>query len=111
MATVTETMESTTIEATKLAQDAARRYMDESAAIGRVYFANWTAGAQAGLRVAFDIQNAMMQASRTVLDASAQANRSWMDQAADSVRKGQDAAAKLVAASFDTMGSSMPKRS
>jgi hypothetical protein len=103
-------MESTTIEATKLAQDAARRYMDESAAIGRTYFVNWAASAQAGLRMAFDVQNAMIQATRTMVDATAQANRSWMDQTAESVRKGQEATAKIVAAGFDSMGSAMPKR-
>lgn len=111
MATVTETMESTTIEATKIAQDAARRYMDESAAIGRTAFANWAASAQAGLRVAFDVQNAMLQASRTIMEASAQANRVWSDQAVESIRKSQDTTTKMVAAGFDAMGSAMPKRS
>ena len=109
MATVTETMESTTIEATKLAQDAARRYMDESAAIGRTYFNNWAAAAQASLRIAFDVQNAMIQASRSMLEATTQANRNWFDQGADSLRKGQDATTKMVAAGFDAMGSAMPK--
>lgn len=110
MATITETMESSTIEATKLAQDAARRYMDESATIGRTFFANWAASAQAGMRMAFDVQNAMVQASRTMAEATTQANRTWMDQAADSVRKSQEATAKLVAAGFDAMGTAMPKR-
>ena len=109
MATVTETMERSTIEATKLAQDAARRYMDESAAIGRTYFTNWAAAAQAGMRIAFDVQNAMIQASKSMMEATTQANRNWFDQGADSVRKGQDAITKTVAAGFDAMDSSMPK--
>lgn len=109
MPTVTETMENTTIEATKLAQDAARRYMDESVAIGRTYFTNWTAAAQVGMRIAFDVQNAMVQASRSIMEASAQANRSWFDQGTESVRKGQDATAKMVAAGFDAMTSAIPK--
>lgn len=109
MATVTETMESTTIEATKAAQDAARRLMDESATIGRTYFSNWAVAAQASMRIAFDVQNAMIQASRSMMEATAQANRSWFDQGADSVRKGQDATTKMVAAGFDAMGSAIPK--
>lgn len=109
MATVTETMENTTIEATKLAQDAARRYMDESAAIGRTYFSNWAAATQASMRIAFDVQNAMIQASRSIMDAATQANRNWFDQGADAVRKGQDAMGKTVTAGFDALDSAMPK--
>ena len=109
MATVTETMENSTIEATKLAQDAARRYMDESAAIGRTYFTNWVASAQAGMRIAFDVQNAMIQASRAMIEATTLANRNWFDQGVDSVRKGQDSMAKMAAAGFDAMESAIPK--
>jgi hypothetical protein len=109
MPTVTENIESSTIEATKLAQEAARRYMDESTAIGRTYFDNFAASAQAGLRLAFDIQNAMIQASRVMMDATVQANRTWLDQTAGTIRKGQDATAKLVATGFDVAASSMPK--
>lgn len=109
MATVTETMENSTIEATKLAQEAARRYMDESAAIGRTYFSNWVAATQTGMRIAFDVQNAMIQASRSMMEATTLANRNWYDQGADAVRKGQDAMAKTVTAGFDAIDSAMPK--
>ncbi len=96
-------------EAARAAWEAARRYMDESATIGRTYISAWTASAQAGLRTAMDLQNAMIQASRTVLDAMAQANRSWFDQSAESVRKAQDATARFVAAGVDMMDSAMPR--
>lgn len=113
MATITDTKDlrdsANTAEAIKAAQDAARRYMDESAAIGRTYFAAWDAAAQASMRTAFDLQNAMIQASRSVLDATCQASRSWFDQAAESVRKSQEATIKLVVAGFDVLESTMPK--
>ncbi len=108
-AIATDTRESTTLEVAKVAQDAARRYMDESASIGRTFVAAWGATVQAGLRTAFDLQNAVIQASRTILDASAQANRNWFDQGADSMRKSQDATAKLMASGLDMVESIMPK--
>jgi hypothetical protein len=61
--------------------------------------------------MAFDVQNAMVQASRTMAEATTQANMAWMNQAAESVRKNQEATTKLVAAGLDAMGSAMPKRS
>jgi hypothetical protein len=109
MATVTETMENTTIEAAKIAQDAARRHLDESTAVGRTYFSSRATAAQAGIRVAFDLQNAMIQASRTMMDASTQANRAWFDQTAEMARKNQDTTAKLITAGLDVAGSAIPK--
>lgn len=109
MPTVTENIESSTVEATKLAQEAARRYVDETTAIGRTYFNSWAAATHAGLRLAFDVQNAMIQASRMMMDATTQANRTWLDQTADTVRKGQEATAKLVSTGFDMTASAMPK--
>lgn len=104
-----DTKENGAVEAVKVAQDAARRYMDESAAIGRTYFNAWAASAQASMRTAFDLQIAMLQASRGVVDAAAKANRDWLDQAADSVKKSQEAAAKLASAGVDVIETAMPK--
>jgi hypothetical protein len=109
MATMTDARDNSTAEAVKAAQDAARRYLDESSSISRIYFTAWSAAAQVGLRTAFDLQNAMVQSSRALLDAANQANRNWFDQAAEAVRKGQDASVKLVAAGFDMVESSVPK--
>jgi hypothetical protein len=104
-----ETKDNGTVEAVKVAQDVARRYMDESASIGRTYFNAWAATAQASMRTAFDLQNTMMQASRSVVDAAAKANRDWVDQAADSMKKSQEATAKLMAAGVDVIETAMPK--
>lgn len=104
-----ETKDNGTVEAVKVAQDAARRYMDESASIGRTYFNSWAATAQASMRTAFELQNTMMQASRTVADAVAKANRDWIDQAAESIKKRQEAEAKLMAAGVDVVETAMPK--
>ncbi len=108
MTTTADTMRSST-EAARVAQDAARRYMEESAAIGRTYFNAWSATAQAGLRTAFDLQNTVIQASRTMLDATNQANRNWFDQTVESVHKGQDATARLMTAGLDMVDSAMPR--
>ncbi len=106
--TTADTMKSST-EAARIAQDAARRYMEESVTIGRTFFTAWSAGAHAALRTAFDLQNTAIQASRTMLDATNQANRSWFEQAADSIHKGQDATARLVSAGIDMVESAMPR--
>jgi hypothetical protein len=104
-----ETKDNGTVEAVKVAQDAARRYMDESASIGRAYFNAWAATVQASMRTAFDLQSTMMQASRSVADAAAKANRDWMDQASDSMKKSQEATARLVCAGVDVVETAMPK--
>lgn len=109
MPTSTDTRENGAAEAIKVAQDAARRYADESASIGRIYFSTWFATTQASMRTTFEVQNAVMQASRAVLDSAAQANSKWIDQAAESMRKSQDATAKLINAGVEVMESAMPK--
>ncbi len=109
MATVADTRINSTAEAVKVAQDAARRYMDETTAIGRTYLTAWSTASQASLRTAFEVQNAALQAWWAMLDASCQASRSWFDQTAESVHKGQEAISKLVAASFDMFESTVLK--
>lgn len=97
-----------TAEAVKVAQDAARRYLDESVAMNTSYFNAWTASTQAALRTAFDLQNANLQAWRTAFDATLQANRSWFDQTAELMRKNQEVTVKLVAAGFGLAESALP---
>ena len=87
---------------------AAKTYMSETASLGKTYFDAWVATAQAGLRSAFDIQNAAMQTSRVMFDAAVQADRFWLDQAAESVRKSQDAAAKLASVAVGLAESGIP---
>ncbi len=108
MATFTEDWTKTAAEAAQTAQEAFRRYVDDSSALARTYLRAWNAGAQASLRIAFLQQNALMQATRTVIDAGAQANREWMDQAMESTRVLQDATSRLVAAGFEMADSAMP---
>lgn len=109
MATIATESKDNATQATRIAQDAARRYMDESAAISRTYFNAWRAAMQAGLRTGYDLQNAMIQAWRTMFDASCQASHDWIDQTSESVRKSEDATARMVAAAFDIVESTMPK--
>ena len=104
-----DTAKSTTVEAVKFVQDAADRYLDESASISRAYFAAWSAATQAGLRTTFQLQNSAIQATRTVADAVVQANLSWFDQTAESIRKSQEATSKVVASGIGIMESALPK--
>ncbi|MBI4320263.1 MAG: hypothetical protein HY675_17370 [Chloroflexi bacterium] len=98
-----------TAEAVKVAQDAARRYLDESVATNATYFSAWAASAQAALRTAFELQNAGLQTWRGLLDATSQANRSWLDQSAELIRRNQDVTAKMLAACFGLAESTLPR--
>lgn len=105
MATVSDVSRNTTAEAAQAAQEAVRKYLDESTTLGRSTLTTWAATTQAGLRTAFELQNATVQASRALFDSTIQANRAWMDQAAESMRKSQEVTAKLVAAGFNLVES------
>ncbi len=109
MATITDTRDTSTAEAVKVAQDAARRYMDESASIGRTFYTAWSGAVQGGMRTTFDLQNAMIQASWTVLDATCVATRGWFDQTAEAIHKSQDATIKMMASGFGLAESTMPR--
>lgn len=105
MTTAADAKKTSAVEEMRVAQDAVRRYMDESESISRMYFDIWAATSQATLRTAFELQNTSIQAWRTMLDSTAQANRGWIEQAAESVRKNQEATGKVMAAGFDLMES------
>jgi len=105
MTTATDATKGSPAEAMKVAQDAVRRYMDESEAISRMYFDIWAAATQAAMRTGFELQNSSIQAWRSMIDSSAQANRGWMDQTTEMVRKSQDASGKVMTAGIDLMES------
>jgi hypothetical protein len=109
MPATTDNAKDATTEAVKIAQEAARRYLDESLAINASYLNAWTASANAALRSSFEMQNAGLQAWRTVFEAGLQANRSLFDQTIELVRKNQDVTAKIVATGIGLAESAFPR--
>jgi len=110
MATVTNGRKRTVPKAMSLAPDAVRQWLDESGALGDTYTRTWGALTQASLNGAFAVQEATVQASRTMLDSAAQANSAWLERSAESVHQSQDAAARLAMASFGLVELVLPGR-
>ena len=108
MATFTEDWTRTTTESAHTAQEAARRYMEESAALGRAFVNAWTSSVQVGTKAAFLQQSAMIQATQAMADTMAQANHDWLEQTAIWVRAVQDSTARLVNAGAEMVGSVIP---
>ncbi len=59
-----------TVKGTASVQDTFRRYLDRSADTNRTYLAVWDAVQQVGLHATFHFQNAVIQASQTMLGAT-----------------------------------------
>jgi hypothetical protein len=98
------------IRGTASAQDALRHYLDELTEIAHTYFTVWNATAQAGMRATFDLQNAWVQAGKTMLDTTTQAGHAMLDQWASSLQQQQTATTNLVAANGRLVEASLPSR-
>jgi hypothetical protein len=94
------------------AQDAAARYLDESAGLSRAYFNVWSAAQKANLQTAFQLQNTLVQASQAMVDATTQASFLMFDELVKVVASGQESMSKLAAATASIGDASVPgKRS
>lgn len=107
--TVEEFVAEATREA-KVAQDALGQYANELADATRVYLVEWMATQQAGLRVSYDLQNAMILASRNMLDATSQASRALVEQWTEAAQRNQITLANLVAAGARMLEGAIPAR-
>jgi hypothetical protein len=110
MPTVSDTPKGMPPDSASLAQDAFRRFVDDSTALGRSVFAAWSAASQASLQASFELQNASLQASRALMDSGVKASNALLDQATDSVRKGQEATTRIVTASLNLADSAWLNR-
>lgn len=109
--TVDEFVAETTRQAVKdtaTLQEAFRRYLDEAMDANRAYLAAWAAVQQAGLRVAFDLQNAMVQASRSLFESGVQANQTLLGKLAESAQQMQATTGSVVAAWTKLAEASLP---
>lgn len=95
---------------TASAQDAAARYMDELAGVGRTLFGVWSSSQQANLQTAFQLQNSLIEATGAVWNASARANLSLFEEWSKAVAESQAATARLAAAGMSMFDSPAPPR-
>ena len=75
---------------------AGQEQMERATAAGKMYTAALSAATIAGLKTAFDLQNSVIAAGRTVVDAAIVANMKLADQTIHSVKAAQAEATKLV---------------
>ncbi len=78
--------------------EAAREMIEKGAAAGHEYTAAIGAATIAGLRTAFDIQNSLIAAGRSLADATVVANAKLADKLVENVKAGQTEATKLATA-------------
>ena len=86
----------------------AREIADQSIEAGRKLFDAWSAGTEAALKSAFDLQNAALSTSMTYIEARNKAGREVVERWSDAARSAQRATLEAwqttarVARSFDT---------
>lgn len=90
------------------AQNAAVRYLDELAGLSRVYFDVWSAAQKANLQTAFQLQNTLVQASQSMVDATTQASFLMFDEFVKVVTSGQESMSRLSAATTSIGDASVP---
>lgn len=90
------------------AQDAAVRYLDELAGLGRAYFDVWSTAQKANLQTAFQLQNTLIQASQSMVDATTQAGFLMLDELVKVMASGQESVSRLAAATTSIGDASVP---
>ncbi len=80
-----------TAEAGRATVEVARTYLDDSAAAAEGFYQAFAASAEAGLKGAFEVQNAAFAAGLTVFDAGVKTNRGLLDQYGMTLRQAQQA--------------------
>jgi hypothetical protein len=94
-----------TTESAKAAVQAARGYLDQAVDLNRQFIGVYTANVEAGLKASFDIQNAALANSISLLDASTSVNRDALQRFAEVTRQAQQVALKAYAASVKALES------
>jgi hypothetical protein len=83
-----------TTESAKAAVQAARGYLDQTVELNRQLLGVFSANFEAGLKASFDVQNAALANSLSLLDASATINRDALQRFAEVTRQGQQVTLK-----------------
>jgi hypothetical protein len=78
--------------------ETAREMIEKGSAAGRQYAAAVSAATVAGLCSAFDIQNSLIAAGRSVTDATVAANAKLADKIVETIKSGQAEATRLAEA-------------
>jgi hypothetical protein len=76
-------------QSAQAALQAGRAYFEQTAQINRDLFALFTAGADAGMRTAFEVQNASLASASAWFDAYASLSKSAIARSADLARQAQ----------------------
>jgi hypothetical protein len=90
-------------DSAQVATEAAGNIIERSLEVGRVVFRAWATGTEGTLQAMFDVQNAVVQAELSVLDAVADGYRAAGRQWADAALQVQQAVLDSVEAAVDTL--------
>ncbi len=80
-----------TIQSTQDATRLTRDLLDQSTEVSRKLYGAYTTGLTAGIKAAFEVQNAALSAGLTLLDTAAASNRQAAQQLAETARQAQQA--------------------
>lgn len=99
-------------ESARASAEVARKYFDETTALGRDLFGTWSAQSEVAIKAAFEAQNAAVEAGVGFFDRGVKGNREAIEQLTELIRRTQQATLESWQATVKAVTNAveMPKR-